>query len=256
MSDIQEISKRIRQLRLDNHLEQTEVAEFMGYKSFTTISKWENGKNLPTGGKLVKLAQLFGTTTDYILHGTSSEINKETNPQVEVIPSTLQKITATSSRLEHKRQLNVLGYAETQLYEQNTVENSKNTVDEPITYYTYNYYDQPASAGTGQYLNDVQVEQIELPVDINAEFVVPIYGDSMEPDYSSGDYIFVKPSVNLSDGDIGVFEYYGDGYVKQLVIDDSGAFLHSLNSKYDDIPIDRDSDFRIIGEVVGKYSEK
>ncbi|HIC0319615.1 TPA: XRE family transcriptional regulator, partial [Streptococcus agalactiae] len=26
------------------------------------------------------------------------------------------------------------------------------------------------------------------------------------------------------------------------------------NNKYEDIPIDRDSDFRIIGEVVGSYS--
>ncbi|HFU5277716.1 TPA: S24 family peptidase, partial [Streptococcus pyogenes] len=51
-----------------------------------------------------------------------------------------------------------------------------------------------------------------------------------------------------------VFEYYGDAYIKQLLINDEGAFLHSLNSKYEDIPIDRDSDFRIIGEVVGSYS--
>ncbi|HEQ9988232.1 TPA: XRE family transcriptional regulator, partial [Streptococcus pyogenes] len=60
----------------------------------------------------------------------------------------------------------------------------------------------------------------------------------------------------LTDGDIGVFEYYGDAYIKQLLINAEGAFLHSLNSKYDDIPIDADSDFRIIGEVVGSYSGK
>ena len=78
----------------------------------------------------------------------------------------------------------------------------------------------------------------------------------MEPDYHSGDYVFVKLSVDLSSGDIGVFELYGDAYIKELVIEDSGAYLHSLNSKYDDISIDSDSDFRIIGEVVGKYREE
>ncbi|HEQ2596511.1 TPA: helix-turn-helix transcriptional regulator, partial [Streptococcus pyogenes] len=67
---------------------------------------------------------------------------------------------------------------------------------------------------------------------------------------------FIKLSVELADGDIGVFEYYGDAYIKQLLINDEGAFLHSLNGKYEDIPVDRDSDFRIIGEVVGSYSEK
>ena len=69
----------------------------------------------------------------------------------------------------------------------------------------------------------------------------------------SGDYVFVKLSVELSDGNIGVFDYYGDAYIKELVINDSGAYLHSLNPKYDDILIDADSDFRIIGEVVDIY---
>ncbi|MHA2701187.1 S24 family peptidase, partial [Streptococcus agalactiae] len=168
------------------------------------------------------------------------------------IPSTLQKINSTSSQLEHKRQLNVLDYAETQLEQQNTVEDSKDTV---VELFSYNYYDHAASAGTGQYLNDVQVETIELPVDYDADFVIPVHGDSMEPEYHSGDYVFVKLSVDLTDGDIGVFEYYGDAYIKQLLIHAEGAFLHSLNSKYEDIPIDRDSDFRIIGEVIGSYRE-
>ena len=79
----------------------------------------------------------------------------------------------------------------------------------------------------------------------------------MEPRYHSGDYVFVKLSVDLSSGDVGVFELYGDAYIKELIIDDSKAYLHSFNtSKYPDIPIDADSDFRVIGKVVGKYSEK
>ncbi|HEM9550046.1 XRE family transcriptional regulator [Streptococcus agalactiae] len=245
MSDIQKISERIRQLRLDNHLEQTEVAEFMGYKSFTTISKWENGKNLPTGGKLVKLAQLFGTTTDYILHG----INSESTP---LSSSPTPKVLELDRSLKEPRHSDWISYGDKLLEQQNTVENSKDIV---VELFSYNYYDHAASAGTGQYLNDVQIETIELPVDYDADFVIPVYGDSMEPDYHSGDYVFVKLSVELVDGDIGVFEYYGDAYIKQLLINAEGAFLHSLNSKYEDIPIDKDSDFRIIGEVVGSYRE-
>lgn len=99
----------------------------------------------------------------------------------------------------------MLDYAETQLEQQNTVGHSKNTVEEPqAAYYTYNYYDHAVSAGTGQYLNDVQVETIELPVDYDADFVIPVHGDSMEPEFHSGDYVFVKLSVELTDGDIGV----------------------------------------------------
>ncbi|HEM3185512.1 TPA: phage repressor protein [Streptococcus suis 89-2479] len=139
----------------------------------------------------------------------------------------------------------------------NTLLDKQNTVNElQATYHTYNYYDQPASAGTGQYLNDVKVETIELPIEVDADFVVPIYGDSMEPEYHSGDYIFVKLSVDLSDGDIGVFAYNGDAYIKQLRITDQGAYLHSLNPDYDNIPITADTDFRTIGEVVEVYRER
>lgn len=238
-----EIGKRIRELRLKNNLEQLEIANKLGYKSDTTVSKWESGASIPTGKKLPLLALLLNTSTDYILDGE----------QPQSLSDTLQKITSTSSQLEHGRQLIVLDTAETLLEQQKEIKNNEDTV---VELFSYNYYDHAASAGTGQYLNDVQVETIELPVDYDADFVIPVHGDSMEPEYHSSDYVFVKLSVDLSDGDIGVFEYYGDAYVKQLFINAEGAFLHSLNQcgDYPDIPIDADSDFRIIGEVVGSFT--
>ncbi|MCY7250535.1 helix-turn-helix domain-containing protein [Streptococcus agalactiae] len=231
----------VKELRLNKNLTMEQLAEELG-KTKSTISKWEKGTRSPKIYEIEEIAKFFGVEPKKMMFGDNST---PIAPQVDLIPSTLQKITSTSSQLEHKRQLNVLDYAETQLEQQNTV----------TDLFSYNYYDQALSAGTGQYLNEVNVETIELPVNIDADFVVPVYGDSMEPEYYSGDYVFVKLSVELADGDIGVFEYYGDAYIKQLLIHAEGAFLHSLNSKYEDIPIDRDSDFRIIGEVVGSYRE-
>ncbi|KLK50274.1 repressor [Streptococcus agalactiae] len=231
----------VKELRLSKNLTMEQLAEELG-KTKSTISKWEKGTRSPKIYEIEEIAKFFGVAPKKMMFGDNPT---SINPQVELIPSILQKINSTSSQLEHKRQLNVLDYAETQLEQQNTV----------TDLFSYNYYDQALSAGTGQYLNEVNVETIELPVNIDADFVVPVYGDSMEPEYYSGDYVFVKLSVELADGDIGVFEYYGDAYIKQLLIHAEGAFLHSLNSKYEDIPIDRDSDFRIIGEVVGSYRE-
>lgn len=231
----------VKELRLNKNLTMEQLAEELG-KTKSTISKWEKGTRSPKIYEIEEIAKFFGVEPKKMMFGDNST---PIAPQVDLIPSTLQKITSTSSQLEHKRQLNVLDYAETQLEQQNTV----------TDLFSYNYYDQALSAGTGQYLNEVNVETIELPVNIDADFVVPVYGDSMEPEYYSGDYVFVKLSVELTDGDIGVFEYYGDAYIKQLLINNEGAFLHSLNDKYSDIQIDRDSDFRIIGEVVGSYKE-
>ncbi|MDO5364893.1 MAG: S24 family peptidase [Streptococcus dysgalactiae] len=238
-------------LMAKKNIKQIDIHNKLGIPK-STITGYVKGRSLPTAGNVQKLADFFGVLKSDIDPRFDFN-NIETNSNI--IPSTLQKVTSTLSQLEHSRQLNVLDYAETQLEQQNTVEDSKNTV---VELFSYNYYDHAASAGTGQYLNDVQVETIELPVDYDADFVIPVYGDSMEPEYHSGDYVFIKLSVELADGDIGVFEYYGDAYIKQLLINADGAFLHSLNQcgDYPDIPIDADSDFRIIGEVVGSYSSK
>lgn len=241
------IGDKIKELRKKRGLTLQELADTLNSEYPDTvnfnkgkISKWENNKEEPRLSSVKIIADFFDVSLDYF--------DDKDDTQLEFI--------SIYNELKTPRQKKVLTYADNQLKEQKLEEsNQSNKVVQFPKLFRYNYYDQPLSAGTGQYLNDVQVEQIELPIDIDADFVVPIYGDSMEPEYHSGDYVFVKLSVELSDGDIGVFEYYGDAYIKELVINDSGAYLHSLNPKYDDILIDADSDFRIIGEVVGRYRE-
>ena len=185
------------------------------------------------------------------VEGLIDMLDDDQEIQINATPPVLSKssIQTIYDELKPPRQVKVLNYAEMQLKEQ------ENEVSEAIQVYSYDYYDHPASAGTGQYLNDVRVERIELPVDVDADFVIPIKGDSMEPEYHDGDLVFIQTSVDLNDGVIGVFNYNGDAYIKQLVIDKDQAYLHSLNPAYKDMPITPDTDFRIIGEVVDIYRE-
>ncbi|HFH8319074.1 TPA: S24 family peptidase [Streptococcus agalactiae] len=246
----QYVGNKIKQFRLEKKLTQTQLADLLDTTK-QTISRYEKGDRKANQDVLFALSDLFEKTIDDFF----PPISKETAVQLQQQSSTTEinnKVALLDEELKEPRHSDWISYGENLLSEQNTVEDSKNTV---VELFSYNYYDHAASAGTGQYLNDVQVETIELPVDYDADFVIPVYGDSMEPEYHSGDYVFVKLSVELSDGDIGVFEYYGDAYIKQLLIHAEGAFLHSLNDKYNDILIDRDSDFRIIGKVVGSYRE-
>lgn len=61
--------KRIRDLREDNDLNQTKIAEMLGM-SQTGYSKYETGENdIPTA-VLVKLARFYGTSIDYLLGET------------------------------------------------------------------------------------------------------------------------------------------------------------------------------------------
>ena len=179
-----------------------------------------------------------------------------THPLQDVPDSLTQQITDKVAQLTTPNKKIVLQTSE-ELLESQKADNETQPpeVSEVIQLYSYDYYDHPASAGTGQYLNDVRVERIELPVDVDADFVIPIKGDSMEPDYQDGDLVFIQTSVELNDGVSGVFNYNGDAYIKQLVIDKDQAYLHSLNPAYKDMPITPETDFRIIGEVADLYRE-
>lgn len=212
---------------------------------YTTVRDWLKGITYPRIGKIELLANYFNINKSDLIE------NKISTAQSS--DYLLEEITNTARKLNTDNKKIVLRKSEELLESQNKEETKENEVSEAIQLYSYDYYDHPASAGTGQYLNDVRVERIELPVDIDADFVIPIKGDSMEPDYHDGDLVFIQTSVDLNNGVIGVFNYNGDAYIKQLVIDKEQAYLHSLNPAYKDMPITPDTDFRIIGEVVDLY---
>jgi hypothetical protein len=215
---------------------------------YTTVRDWLKGITYPRIGKIELLANYFNINKSDLIE------NKISTAQPS--DSLLEEITNTARKLSPENKKIVLRTSEELLESQNEEETKENEVSEVIQLYSYDYYDHAASAGTGQYLNDVRVERIELPVDIDADFVIPIKGDSMEPDYHDGDLVFIQTSVDLNNGVIGVFNYNGDAYIKQLVIDKDQAYLHNLNPAYKDMPITPDTDFRIIGEVVDLYREK
>ena len=70
---------RLVALRTAKGISQIELAKKLGYKSDSTISKWEAGASIPTGGKLVEIAKLRETTTDYILFGNSNIVLGDNN---------------------------------------------------------------------------------------------------------------------------------------------------------------------------------
>ena len=239
------LGNSIKEVRKSKKLTQKKLAELTGFKQ-NTISNHENGNRQLDEGDIRIYAQSLGVSPQYLF-----DLSKPSSVDFSAPTSSIQTIY---DELTPPRQTKVLTYAEKQRDEQRNEEETKtNEVSEAIQLYSYDYYDHPASAGTGQYLNDVRVERIELPVDVDADFVIPINGDSMEPDSHDGDLVFIQTSVDLNDGVIGVFNYNGDAYIKQLFIDKEQAHLHSLNAAYKDMPITPETDFRIIGEVVDLY---
>ena len=60
------IFKRVRELREDRDLKQREIAEYLNV-SQNTYSQYENGVISLTAETLIKLADYYGVTVDYIL---------------------------------------------------------------------------------------------------------------------------------------------------------------------------------------------
>lgn len=240
------IGLKIKEFRDQRGLTQKELADLIEMGN-TTIANYEKGFRTPKKNTLFKIANALNVTIDDLF----PILKQSDNSIIESVEEILSQLDP------EPYQRNVLTCAERQLEEQKQAKKKLAEVhDIVVEYIAYNYYDQPVSAGTGQYLNEVQIETIQLPVKVDADFVCPIYGDSMEPDYKSGDYVFVKLTVELPSGAVGVFDYEGEAYIKQLVIEKDKAYLRSFNKKYKDIPINSDSDFRIIGKVVDVYREE
>lgn len=240
------IGLKIKEFRDQRGLTQKELADLIEMGN-TTIANYEKGFRTPKKNTLFKIANALNVTIDDLF----PILKQSDNSIIESVEEILSQLDP------EPYQRNVLTCAERQLEEQKQAKKRLAEVHEvSVQYFAYNYYDQPVSAGTGQYLNEVQIETIQLPVKVDADFVCPIYGDSMEPDYKSGDYVFVKLTVELPSGTVGVFDYEGEAYIKQLIIEKDKAYLRSFNKKYKDIPINSGSDFRIIGKVVDVYREE
>lgn len=114
-------------------------------------------------------------------------------------------------------------------------------------------YLQPASAGTGQWLDDDVSEEMEVDdsVPANAEFGVRLAGDSMSPRFADGQIVWARKAETAENGEIVLCVLNNQGYCKKLHRDEHGVALLSLNPRYKPIYVSEADEFRIMGCVVG-----
>lgn len=66
------LAKNIRYLRREKSLSQEDIAKKLGYKSYTTIQKWESGDSQPPVSKIEILSKIFNVSVSDLL-GTDLE---------------------------------------------------------------------------------------------------------------------------------------------------------------------------------------
>jgi len=102
---IVELGEKLKQLRTEKHLRQDQVACLINVER-SSISLWENDLRQPTYTALVKLATLYGVTTDYLL-GCSNhrtvDISGLTAAEAAMISDLVASMTAKNKKLEELR---------------------------------------------------------------------------------------------------------------------------------------------------------
>lgn len=69
------LSKRLKIYRKRANLSQNQVAEYLGYKSFTTIQKWEDGTSQPAIDILDRLCDLYQVPFEVLVNGAPPIVN-------------------------------------------------------------------------------------------------------------------------------------------------------------------------------------
>lgn len=225
----------LRNIRTNKKLSQKELAASMcacGFDvSYQTISKWENSTTLPNVLQFFALCEILNIEDI----NTTFELNTRSNPFYSLDKSGQDKA------LDYINLLKLSG-----LYNR--------TIADTIPFRRkLRFYDLPVSAGTGQFLDSDDYQEIEVGDEVSslADFGVRISGDSMEPQFVNGQTIWIHQQKTLDSGEIGIFFYDGQAYCKKLVHTEDGIQLHSLNPNYSPISIKPDSDFMVFGKVVG-----
>lgn len=261
-----EIGDRIRELRENKNMTQTELSEMLGMKTYTTVSKWEKNENFPKGRDLKRLAVIFSTTSDYLLGLSQSKTkNLEQTEQT--------KILTIYNKLEDGRQKKVLDFAQSQLADQAQKQGVVSRVFEQMRkqqleakeidqlYEVEGTTYAAAAQGFGKGYDADDYETYTVYTDEEPpyhDYAIGVKGDSMLPNYEQGDILYIvdKGLSNYS-GQLCIVVHDGETYFKKVYTEENGLRLVSLNRKYPDFVIElppEDGTYIKVYDVVGSFT--
>lgn len=220
------LGKNIRYLRTQANYSQDKLAELLGYKSFTTIQKWESGVSNPPFSTVKKISELFHVDIDTLnSRDLSIHFDCYTKQNGQDVYIEVPAYHIPSSQRLYRTSINVLG-----------------------------------RVAAGIPINAIQevIDTEEITEDLAKTgdfFGLKIKGDSMEPRICNGDVVIVRQQNDAESGDIVIAMVNGnDATCKRLVKYSSSIALVSLNSKYEPMMFTNEEieskPVKIIGKVV------
>lgn len=225
------IGAKLAQIRKDKNISQKELAKRLCTIGISVtnqaISKWEKGSTQPNADQFLALCKSL-EVDDISLHFLGEESSLLHGLNADGI----QKIS------EYADVLRASG-----MYTAKLPKPAGRIL--PL-------YSMAVSAGTGQFLDSSDYENVEVGEEVSekASFGVRVTGDSMMPQFQDGQIVWLHQQQTLQDGEVGVFLYDGDAYLKKLSASNGKARLISLNPSYAPIEINEFATLRVLGKVL------
>ena len=229
---------RLKQARENKGYNQKQFAEHLGVTP-TRLNYWEKDKREPDVAIIKQIAQILDVSSDWLIG------NNLINENVDITLSANEKQHIKKYRsLDHYGRKAVDSVLDIELERCSVVVEMPRLITLPMA-------DLPASAGTGQWLDEnghfEEIDVIDTPQARAANVIIKVSGDSMEPLFHDGDALLVQRKLDIEQGEIGVFIVDGCGYIKKLGHNE----LISVNPEYDNITLTPDNAAECFGKVVG-----
>jgi transcriptional regulator with XRE-family HTH domain len=234
---------KLAEIRKKNKISQEQAANALNI-TLRTYQNYEYGTREPNIDMLLKIADYFNVTTDYLL-------GRDVPPPPDLeeilkkydLSALEKKFMIIYCHLDKKhRQALVDALEEAACADKDDAETKDHSEYIPITR-SFPLLNNRASAGEGYELDEANAadRKFLLPdEDTDGDFVIQVTGVSMEPDYPDGCYVLIEKYDDEED----LYPCYNDivlavctihdedfGYLKQWKEDR----LHSLNPDCDDV---------------------
>lgn len=219
------IGNRIRALREEHSYARPVLAGKLGV-SLSALQNWEIGQTEPQASKIIELANILQTTTDYLLHGEGNPVASQADSYPMLAPANDDAF----EDIEDCREVRISAGG-----------GGINSGHEELT---------------TTKVERAWLQARRLKAKDCAMFLVS--GESMYPTLKDGEEIIVDRSKReLSEGKIFVLNHNGSMLVKKVQFTYNGVELISDNPAYRPLKLDAEeaNNLVIIGQVVRGYRD-
>lgn len=90
----------------------------------------------------------------------------------------------------------------------------------------------------------------------NASFIMKSFDNSMEPKILSSDFLYIELNAPLSNKDIGLIQYNNRLLIRKFIVRKNDIVLRAEDTSIEDIIITKNSEFYILGKILGKNNSQ